>query len=94
MTSYQRKKQEIKYLRQCVKELEEITMTMAAKLGEAGLSVPITQTPLSGDSYRTPYNTGAFAIELMHEAVRHNRALVANSKPLKINLIKGLKKWY
>ena len=60
MTAYQRRKKEVAYYQQCVRELEEIVEAMVAR----GARVPFTGAGISGDTILTPYNSGEFALRM------------------------------
>lgn len=61
MTSYQRRKREIKFLEQCIVELEDIVKELAKELKEKGLKVRLLGLKgISGDTLITPYNNGEF----------------------------------
>lgn len=64
MTSYQRRKREIKYLEQCISELEDIVRELATRLKEHELGVPLLGQGLSGDILLTSYNNGDFVSHL------------------------------
>lgn len=61
--SYQRRKHEIKYLEQCVKELEDLCFFLAKQLGPKA-SIPLLGADIAGNHYITPYNNGDFALRL------------------------------
>jgi hypothetical protein len=65
MTSYQKRKNEIAYLEQCVNELEKIAKELASKIHVKG-SIPmlLLGDGITGDKYITPYNNGEFNMEL------------------------------
>lgn len=65
MTSYQRRKREIKFLEQCIVELEDIVKELAEELKEKGLKVRLLGSKgISGDTLITPYNNGEFMSSL------------------------------
>lgn len=64
MNSYQKRKQEIKYLKQCIEELESLCLGLAKKapkpiqgLGRHGVK---------GTDFITPYNNGEFFFRLQN----------------------------
>jgi len=59
-SSYQERKQEIVYLNQCIKELEERCKSLVKSKGE----ILLCGTGITGDSFITPYNNGEFDMEL------------------------------
>lgn len=67
MTSYQRRKRDIAYYRQCVSELEDITRTLARVINKNGLQIPLMGHGVEGDDWLTPYNQGDFEMRLMNE---------------------------
>lgn len=65
MTSYQRQKRQIQYLRQCVAELEGIVREILRNIPGAKLPLP---PKIDGDQFITPYNSGTYAMEILAEA--------------------------
>ena len=68
MTSYQKRKQDIKFQEQCVKELEDIAIDLAKQLKVNNITPKL---PLGGsrgiasDDYLTDYNSGDFRFKLL-----------------------------
>lgn len=66
MTSYQRRKRDIAYYKQCVKELERLAMHLGETIVKNGGEVKIMLgSGLSGNQFITPYNNGEFDFELL-----------------------------
>ncbi len=63
MNSYQKRLQNIKYLEQCISELEEICLSLAEKVPKPML-LPLTGKGIAGDQFITPYNNGIFSYQL------------------------------
>jgi len=65
MTSYQRRKREIEYLKQCISELEDITKDLADQLKKNRIQIPLLGSKgITGDDFITQYNNGEFASHL------------------------------
>jgi hypothetical protein len=62
-SSYQKRKDEIKFLEQCVGELEEKCRSLVRNKGK----VLFDAKGMDGDHYITPYNNEEFNMELMME---------------------------
>ena len=62
MNSYQKRLQNIKYLEQCVQELEDLCLNLAEKAPKP-LLLPLGNC-MTGDQFITPYNTGEFSFKL------------------------------
>ena len=67
MTSYQRRKRDIAYYRQCIAELEDIARGLARVINNNGGQVPLLGCGVNGDDWLTPYNTGDFMLRLHDE---------------------------
>lgn len=56
--SYQRRLREIKYLQQCITELEEITVFLAKQINNSGGTINFMfKKGISGDMFITKYNS-------------------------------------
>lgn len=65
-SSYQRRLSNIKYLEQCIEELEGIAHGLAGLLKENNIKIPLFgQKGIIGDHYLTPYNMGDFVMKLI-----------------------------
>lgn len=62
MTSYQKRKENIKYLEQCIKELEETAKILAGMIDKPKLPLGMG---MKGDDFITPYNSGEFFGQLL-----------------------------
>ena len=62
-SSYQKRKENIRYLSQCVKELEDICFHVykISKLKK----LPLIGAGIAGDGFITPYNNGEFVLDLL-----------------------------
>lgn len=60
MTSYQRRKQDIVYYKQCIGELEEIAKTLAEQLRRNNIKIPLIGKGIGPNTILTPYNMGEF----------------------------------
>jgi hypothetical protein len=67
ITSYQRRKRDIAYYRQCIRELEDITVTLARMINKNGLKIPLLGSGINGDDFLTPYNNADFMMRLLNE---------------------------
>ena len=70
MTSYQRRKQDVAFLEQCVQELRRLALSLAYQLGHVHAPMLLKLGSGSGlrpDAYITPYNQGEFDMELLQE---------------------------
>ena len=67
MNSYQKRLQNIKYLEQCISELETICFDLVEY---APLPLPLMGKGISGDSILTPYNSGLFNFQLSNHMKR------------------------
>jgi hypothetical protein len=65
MTSYQRRLRDIKYLEQCVKELESYCFVLASLLNENKIPIKLFGHGIQGDDILTPYNNGEFSLKLL-----------------------------
>lgn len=63
-SSYQRRLQNIKYLEQCVKELEDIVRVCAEDLYKNNIPFRFFGKGISGDNFITPYNNQEFVMQL------------------------------
>ena len=61
ISSYQRRKRDIAYYRQCIGELEEIARELAKQIDKPKLPLG----GIEGDTVLTPYNTGEFYMTLL-----------------------------
>ena len=59
-TSYERRVQDIQYLRQCITELEEIAIELSMVIKNNGMELPLMGKGIAGDDFLTPYNQGYF----------------------------------
>ena len=74
MSSYQKRKENIRYLEQACKELEEIAKDLAKYVPPSKIN--LFRRGIKGDSFLTPYNMGNFAEALRCialEACRDNK---------------------
>ncbi len=74
MTSYQRRKESIKYLRQCLAELEGLIKEIVKR--NPGITIPVSPG-INPDEFITPYNSGPFAMDLVALAGSNQKALEA-----------------
>lgn len=67
MTSYQKRLENIKYLEQCVKELEEIAINLSKQLKKNNIQPKISLLGIKPDEYITYYNQNfdGFYMKLM-----------------------------
>ena len=56
MTSYQRRKREILYYKQCIEDLEHIAKELAKLLRKHSIPIPLLSQPISGDTIITFYS--------------------------------------
>lgn len=65
MTSYQQRKRDIEYYQQCVHELEDMCLRLAAQI-PGDIVLPLGGG-VTGDQFMTPYNCddGSFYMQLM-----------------------------
>ena len=56
MTSYQRRKQDIIYLEQCIKDLKCVVRSFHKQLKENKIRPKLIDFSISGDTILTPYN--------------------------------------
>ena len=64
-SSYQNRIRDIKYLEQCIEELEEIALELASIIRKNGLKVPLLGAGITGDKFLTYYNSAEFSTKLM-----------------------------
>lgn len=65
MTSYQKRKQEILYYKQCVEDLKYITRELISKLEAHNIPLNLISISITGDTLLTPYNTGDFSLDFL-----------------------------
>ena len=72
--SYQRRKQDIKFYQQCVKELEELACQLAGQIPNR-IRLPLPGGGVAGDDYLTPYNCddGSFFLRLYEAQAKAQR---------------------
>jgi len=64
-SSYQRRLRDIKYYKQCIKELKDIAYTLACLLNENNIRIPLIPTGgIEPTDFITPYNTETFTFNL------------------------------
>ena len=61
MTSYQKRKQTIKYCQQCITELEFIVKHLTNQMVDNNIEIkPCITDGINGDDFITPYNNNPF----------------------------------